>query len=256
MNYRLSTAFASFVVLALVASAASAQVVYSRGHADLGLGAGANLELHLHAGSNALIDGVALGGTGGEFAPDEVIVNVPYSTYSYVQANGGRNADPAYAAIGVPAGQSYWFLPSGGSLSGTLEAPHLGMGATDVDSGHFDNNMLYLRLTGMTGTGPAAGGHFSMWLAPDFYMSTVDGISALDQVAVGVGAHDHANWGFTMPGTYELTFEARAQVGGQWQTDVGTFTFNVQPVPEPATWMLGLSALAMLGIAVPRLRNR
>lgn len=221
-------------------SAAQADITtFTSGHGDLGLGEGSTLELHLH-----LHDA-------GEIAPDEAVIRVPASTYGFVADNGGRPAGSAWDDIGVAAGESYWFLPQSNSGAGgaaTLGAPFLGIGGEEIEFGAFDGNLFTLTLTGAS---MPDGGNFSLWtdgFTPTFYMSTVDGISAADAFVLDLDAsdHDHANWGFTVAGTYELTFTVTAAIEGIEQSDTATFTFQV--VPEPSTYAAcaGAGALALV----------
>jgi surface-anchored protein len=107
-------------------------------------------------------------------------------------------------------------------------------------------------------SGPA-GGNFSMWDSdsfgnPTFYFSTADGISDLDVYHPPVaGSHGHFNWGFTQPGTYELTFqfEGTHNTDG-FKTASGTFEFQVSTVPEPAQTGL-FAALGLLALAASSL---
>lgn len=253
----LTAATAAAVILALVADRASAYTyVYSAGHADIGLGAGSALDLHLHAHGGAVINGAPILADA-EYSPADALIRVPQSTYDYIVGIGGRNSNPAWDPIGVAAGEPYWFLPfsnSGAAGAAALGSPFLGIGAEDVDLGVFDGNKLYLRLIALSGSGPAAGGQFSAWIpGPDFYMATSDGISPADEIEVSVGGHDHYAFGFTKPGIYEVTFEARGSIGGNPVTDTATFNFEV--VPEPGTFALLGCAGALLGAAVYRRRR-
>lgn len=251
---RLTASVAALLVSVGLTDGASAYTyVYSAGHADIGLGDGPNLELHLHAHAGAVINGLPISADT-EYSPADSLIRVPQSTYNYIVSQGGRNPNPAWNPIGVAAGEPYWFLPfSNSGLGGAaaLGAPFLGIGAEDVDLGVFDANTLWLRLIGMSGSGPAAGGHFAAWIpGPTFYMATSDGISAADEIEVSVGGHDHYAFGFTKPGIYQLTFEARGTIGGDPVTDVATFTFEV--VPEPTSLALLSGATALLGLAILR----
>jgi surface-anchored protein len=221
-------------------SVAQAEITtFTTGHGDIGLGEGSELELHLH-----LHDA-------GEIAPDEAVIRVPASTYDFVSGNGGRPSGSDWDEIGVSAGENYWFLPQSNSGAGgaaALGAPFLGIGGEEITLGVFDDNAFTLTLTGAS---MPEGGNFSLWtdgLSPTFYMSTVDGISAADAFVLDLDSsdHAHANWGFTVAGTYELTFTVTAAIEGIEQSDTATYTFQV--VPEPATYagLAGSGALALV----------
>jgi len=141
-----------------------------------------------------------------------------------------------------PTGAPFWILPQ----NNVLGAPFLGVRAT-MNPGIFQGRVgtnyfpsasgsVSLRLVSVTGTGPAAGGHFAAWEtelnALNFYFDTSDGITAADEIpTVPVGAHTHYNWGMTRPGMYRVTFEAvgklNQQYGGGFTSARQTFTFGV-----------------------------
>lgn len=212
---------------------------FASGHGDLGLGEGSTLELHLHLHE------------AGEIAPDEAVIRVPASTCGFVSGYGGRPAGSAWDGIGVAAGESYWFLPQSNSGTGgaaALGTPFLGIGGEEITPGVFDDNAFTLTLTGAV---MPVGGNFSLWtdgLSPTFYMATVDGISAVDAFVLDLDSsdHAHANWGFTVAGTYELTFTVTAAIDGVEQSDTATYTFQVVPEPSAYAGLAGAGALALV----------
>jgi surface-anchored protein len=224
-------------------SASQADIAtFTSGHGDLGLGEGSTLELHLHVHGD---------GEGEEYAPDAVIIRVPASTYDFVSGNGGRPSGSDWDGIGVAAGESYWFLPQSNSGAGgaaALSAPFLGIGAEEITLDVFDGNAFTLTLTGAS---MPDGGNFSLWtdgFTPTFYMSTADGISAADAFVLDLDSadHAHANWGFTVAGTYELTFTVTAAIDGIEQSDTATYTFQVVPEPSAYAGLAGAGALALV----------
>lgn len=108
-----------------------------------------------------------------------------------------------------------------------------------VGSNYFPSGTgsISLRLVSANGTGPAAGGHFALWESElgnlTTYFNTSDGIGANDErPTIPAGAHSHFNWGFTKPGSYDLTFEARGKLnpqfsGGVFTSAQKTFRFQV-----------------------------
>ena len=172
-------------------------------------------------------------------------------------AREDRPSGTVWDAIGVAAGENYYFLPASGAGAGgagALAAPYLGIGAEEVSTGHFDGDTLTLTLTGASMPGTAT---FSLWengmTDPTFYMTTADGISSADSITVAVGSHAHYNWGFSEAGTYELEFTVSGYVDGTLTTDTATYTFTA--VPEPATTAaIGGSAILAL-VLLLRLRG-
>lgn len=242
----------------LLANALSAQSLFTSGHGDLGLGEGVELEPHVHLDAGAVVNGVALLDEA-EFETDEIRIFVPDSTRDFIVGNGGRPADSAWDAIGVGAGESFWFLPESNAGAGgaaTLGAPFFGIGGEEIDLGVFDGNVINLTLTGAA---MPAGAAFSLWtnsgFGPDFSMSTVDGISALDTISLDLDTADHAhfNFGFTNAGLYDLTFEVSALEGGNPVSATGTYSFLVS-VPEPSS-AAALFGLVSLGFAFLRRRR-
>ncbi|MCB1069466.1 MAG: TIGR03769 domain-containing protein [Verrucomicrobia bacterium] len=234
-------------ILALAAVPAHADI-WTSGHGDFGLGylpsPDFEIEPHWHL-EGGIVDGVPQDDV--EFEADELIVQVPLSTFDYVTTQGGRAVGAAWDPIGVAAGVSYWFLPQANSGAGgaaALGSPFVGIGSEELDPLDWTGN-LTLTLTGMTGPG-----QFSMWtdgLGPTFYMSTADGISSADSYSVTPGSHSHVNWGFTAPGTYELTFEASGTHNTDGSVSGGPTTFSFNVVPEPGSVALfGLGGLLLM----------
>jgi surface-anchored protein len=241
----------------LLASALPAQSLFTAGHGDLGLGEGTKLEPHVHLSAGAVVDGVPLA-AGAEFEADAIRIFVPDSTRDYIAGVGGRPADAAWDALGVAAGESFWFLPEtnvGAGGAAALGAPFLGIGGEEVTLGTFDGNLLTLTLTGAS---MPAGGQFSIWansgFGPNFFMSTVDGISALDTLSLDLDSSDHfhVNYGFTAPGLYALEFEVSALQGGSPVSASGTYSFLVS-IPEPSSAIL---LLGFAGFGLVSLRRR
>lgn len=240
---------ASSFILATLLPGTSLAAVYSAGHADVfAIGyEGGELEPHFHAES-AVIDGIP--GSGGEFEPDEIVTLVPQSTFHFVSTNGGRPAAAGWDAIGVAAGQSYWFLPQSNSGPGgaaTLGAPFAGVGAEELVPAEW-STPITIRLDSVTGPG-----QFSMWLdgfSPNFVIATADGIDASDFFTIAAGSHEHYNLGFTAAGDYQVnvTMSGTHAVDG-FKTASATYNFGV--VPEPSA-----ALLASLGLLAAVRRRR
>jgi surface-anchored protein len=200
---------------------ASAVSYYTAGHTDLRLGVGGTLNLDAccdgsseSGGGAAVVDGVLLYDPTA-YAPADIVVCIPQSTYNYA---------------------GYWFGPqgSGGTYgAGMFHAPYFGLGAEQMTYGVFQGNVVDFTLLAMKGP---SGGQFTITQSGyPTYMDTTNGISAVDKVAnFPVYGHDHYKWSFTQPGVYHLTFQSSATriSTGQLETDVDTFTFLV----GTATW--------------------
>jgi surface-anchored protein len=129
-------------------------------------------------------------------------------------------SNPAYTFLGAAPGQTVWILPQN-YVSGVLwlglsseRTPqqvkhHLCLWDPNDPRGGANTPALWLRVELIDVRGPA-GGHLSMWQTgtfggPTVYFSTFDGgITDRDVFHLGVGAHAHANWGFTHPGVYDI----------------------------------------------------
>lgn len=231
---------------------ADAQQLYTLGHGDIGLGEGTELEPHVHLSAGAVVDGTSLAEEG-EYEPDELLIFVPDSTFNYISNAGGRPLSSDWDPLGVASGENFWFLPetnAGDGGAATLGAPFLGIGGEEIDLGTFDDNVISLTLTGAN---LPSGGVFSIWsnsgFGPDFYMSTADGISALDTVSIDLDLadHGHYNFGFSTAGLYELEFEVSAFEGGVPVSASGTYSFLVS-VPEPGSTisLIGLFSLGLI----------
>ncbi len=235
-------AVVSFSWAAALNPAAATPVYYTSGHADLGLAAyddaeGVDfLELHLHVHAGATVDGSPLA-SGAEYAPDEAIIVVPFTSQI------ARPADPVWAAVGVDAGEVFWYLPQ----TQTASVPFLGIGAEDAAGGTFDNDQLELRLLDLSGPGEFSVWQTDTWGQTNFFISTEingrDNPTANRVTGLLTPSHGHYGWGFSLPGTYQTTFKVYGTINGVPQTDQGTFTFQV--APEPST--MSLLALALGG---------
>ena len=100
--------------------------------------------------------------------------------------------------------------------------------------------------SGLNHTGPGAG-EFIFWSdspVETVHFDSTDGPG--DILTSLAGSHVHYNWGFSDPGTYEITFG----VSGEHVIDgmqVGSQTYTFQVVPEPSSALLaGFGVLAML----------
>jgi surface-anchored protein len=234
---------------ALATLPASAALLYTQGHGDIGIAYDAVarvLDLHIHLHQFAVVGGIPLA-TDTEYQPNEITIAVPNPSVP-------RPASLSFSPIGIAPGQPMWFLP----LTQDVNKPFLGVGAEELDQADWTGNVS-LKLTGISGTGVTAGGFFSLWKTDDFGDKTfnwasADGLSASDILDVIPGSHAHYSMAFTKAGTYDITVEASAtHVDGDEIVGSATYSFEVVPVPEPATTFIGM---ACIGIATLRRSRR
>ncbi|MFN3190267.1 MAG: choice-of-anchor M domain-containing protein [Aureliella sp.] len=188
---------------------------WNQEHGDIGVAFEAGeLELHYH-----FEDG--LNGTGPEveYEPGEVFVRVADNTS--VTDDG---------LIPLVGGDTAFILPQSGTLADSLGVPFVGIASEELDPGFFSS--LDIALTDFDGPG-----EFALWqdgLSPTVFMQTNNGLDATDNLPLGVGLHDHFNYGFSTAGTYQLTFTATA-------------------VPEPGS--LAALSLGVVGLFTRRRRR-
>ena len=213
------------IVITSVTQAAT--VEYASGHADIGLAyENSQLELHYHFGDGAVLDGSPLIGDL-EYGPSEAYVRV---------GNNARvNTIDDVSFLGTSAGDPVWLLPQ----SNTAGLPFLGIAAEELDS-TFSGATLSLS----SFSGP---GEFALWQSggiggSNILWQTNDGISSMDTLNLGIGGHDHFNYGFTAEGVYDLGIMAVGNfAAGGSTTDFGNFRFvvgNATAVPEPGSFAM------------------
>jgi surface-anchored protein len=112
-------------------------------------------------------------------------------------------ADPAFAFLGVAGGNTY-VLPQE-ETEGVL---FLGLAADEIAPGVLSGNSVRLELVAATGPGHFALYSVNSFGAPAVFMDTADGLGSADVFPMEAGAHTHANWAFSRPGSYALTFRA------------------------------------------------
>ncbi|HXG09829.1 MAG TPA: choice-of-anchor M domain-containing protein [Gemmataceae bacterium] len=172
-----------------------------------------------------------------EYEADEALVLVGTA------ALRSRPASAAFNFLGVGLGAPVWVLPQ-------VQDPNLvflGIGTEEIDPGIFQNDEVTLSLVGIRGPG-----FFSLWTTDAFgsptpLLTTADGITTADRVVRPIGSHQDFNWGFTVPGFYELDFQLSGVLlsGQPVSSEVTTLSFSV--VPEPASCsLLAVGTAAML----------
>lgn len=212
---------------------------FSGGHGDIGVAhEDGALELHGHIHEGSSVDGAPLA-EDAEFAPSAFTILVPDPPFP-------RPAGAAWEFAGTAAGRSMWFLPQTEDVS----KPFLGLGTEELVPVDW-NGDLQLRLVAVEGPGEFSAWQNGAFGTPSVALSTADGLSDADRIALSPGGHAHYNLGFTAPGLYQVTF----RVDGEHRLEgllssTGTFRFAVQAVPEPGTWaLLGLGIAALAGLS-------
>jgi surface-anchored protein len=204
--------------------ASHAQTYLWEGHTDVGIvyeGGAWNLHIGQHEATPPM-----------EYAPNEAILGV-----DLLAAHTTVPADPQFSFLGTP-GSSVWILPQ-------VQNPallFLGFGTEELPTGLFLNDQVTLSLSGVRAPGQFSVFETDMFGNPHVIMNSGDGITGADSLVLPAGAHQHVNWAFSTPGTYEVDFNASGTLAdGNVFTSSGpiTYTFDVVAVPEP-------SALALL----------
>lgn len=237
------------IVLSLLSLSAAKGAIYTTGHGDIGIAYEAGeFDLHVHLHSGAVVDGVTLGADA-EYETGDLYVYVPNPSIS-------RPGSSAFDPIGITAGQPLWLIPA----VQDPDKPFFGVGAEELTAAEWTGN-IQLKLTAISGSGADAGGEISLWNndtfgSPNFYWSSVDGLSIADTLSVIPGSHAHYNIAFTQPGIYDVTVEAtgtNVDDGLIFGTATYQFAVAATPVPEPTTGFWGLTALGLAGAR--RFRN-
>jgi surface-anchored protein len=159
-----------------------------------------------------------------------------------------RPAGAAFDFLGVAAGQPVWVLPQ-------TQNPNLlflGSASEDVEPGTFPEyevsdprinatgEFIEIRVLAVRGPGTFAVWDNDVFGRPRVFVTTADGVNApgtpTDTLYSAVPGHDHFNWGFSAPGTYEVDAQAVAYTGPGGTEPIfsepATFTFQVDTPPE------------------------
>ncbi len=205
----------------------------------------------------------------GSFADNEGINRLPIDDVRLLAAPSTRGTlAPSLSAIGTP-GEPVWIL-SQNNIPGQL---FLGwravfeQGVFQAKVGNFYNpsalGSIESSLVSVTGTGTDRGGNFAMWTSSgfgslEFHFNSSDGIGADDVLGpIPAGSHSHYNWGFTQPGTYQVSFRSQGrlnpQFGGQDTEFVQTLNFVVPHdgvLRGSASWRLGAGGAGQPSAAI------
>jgi surface-anchored protein len=237
------------------AKCCSAAEVFASGHGDVGIAfEDGELELELH-----------LEDVGEAFAPHEAVVWVPFTRRET------RPTGSAYDGLGVPPGATIYRLSQSAVEAAHDGAPFLGLATEEIPPHTFTtfpgtnpvDGIGLIRLELVAVSGP---GHFALWQDVDglpgfstrpgligMAITSADGISAAsDFVELPSGIHDHANWAFTAPGDYTITFRASGELlTGEMLESVAAYNFHVAPEPN-ALWLAAIGGAIVLCCGVRR----
>lgn len=183
-------------------------------HADIGIAfAEGSWDLHVHDGTSDT-----------EYEPSAVWLEVGPHALNPIPDS------PVFAFLGEP-GTPSWILPE----TDNHDLLFLGLGTEEIEPGTFHDDSVTLTLLNLTGPG-----HFALYQTDPFgnpvvRMNSADGITEADSIQLGTGGHAHANWAFSAPGQYRITFQASATLApdGQPTTSEAAeylFTVSDQPV--------------------------
>ncbi|MCW5938959.1 MAG: choice-of-anchor M domain-containing protein [Fimbriimonadaceae bacterium] len=237
----IKTPLLAYVALASAVAHAQYNHVITEGPYDIGIGYEDGWHLHVH-------DEVGMN----ELEPEEVLF--------YLSADSRLTIpnDPRFSFLGGNPGDDVWVIPQ---IENPL-VPFLGVGSEEMPGDFFDSyfesdpringqgRWIALQLVDLRGPG-----QFSVWTTgdlgdPTVWMATSDGILGDDKIFDLEGGHAHYNWAFTASGIYEMDVRAMAFKDGHLLTsDVVTFNFGVEAVPEPAV-------LVATGVALGALLRR
>jgi surface-anchored protein len=158
--------------------------------------------------------------------------------------------DPSFSFLGS-AGAPVYVLPQE-ETEGLL---FLGIAGDEIASGQFGNETVRLELAAVSGPGNFALYSVDAFGAPTVFINTRDGVSSGDAFPIAVGSHTHANWAFSQPGEYRLSFKASGTLMGENQATVSepvTLRFMV----EPGAPTVGPTLSAVLSSNVQQLEIR
>jgi len=235
--------------LGCLSSASAEMIEYTNGHADIGLGYTPldGLFLHYHFGvGSAILDGIPATAANEELSPSEAYVRVADSTKVFVQSS--------VPFLSLNANDPAWIL----SQSNVSGQPFLGIAAEELLSTDF--TLAGFRLTGFRGP---VDGQFALFgqsgFTTNIFMQTNNGINPTqDFYNIGIGSHDHANFGFTKEGVYDLDIQGFASGPAGSFTDSGTFRFvvgSLTAVPEPSSLALLIAGSCTAVLSRRRLRS-
>ena len=153
---------------------------------------------------------------------------------------------PGFAFL-VSAGSDVWIAPEVQKIG--LLWP--GFSSEGVPVGVLDDDQLTLRLEAVSGPGTLHVFQSGAFGEPNRLFSSTDTVHRA--WTIPRGTHAHANWAFSAPGAYTLTFTVNALRGGSPVTDTQDYRFHVGEPPPAVTTTTTLAAstnATILGTAV------
>lgn len=236
---RTAAALAVGVVAALVAPAAAAHA--TDGPAPEPVEYRVLQKVHTDAVSTFLDEGTFALGTKADLTEGNGTRLVPAETIFHVD-DASRQTVPAGYEFVAPAGDTVWIAPESNPSGGdgyTQLWP--GFSTESVPAGGVDGNATTFRLTDVEAP---EGGDVEVWRGSGAGLTRMwSSDEGVDEFAAG-RTHLHANWAFTRPGTYRLTVEGAAAIGGAPVSDSAVYTFVVGELPEQVETTTTLTASA------------
>lgn len=187
-------------------------ITYAAGHGDVHLSY--DDELGLVLGLRSHLQHPEPAGPAPVHPPEEVCILVPWSSWIEATELGGRPSLPDFEPMGIAEGESFWFLSQNNRGA---SQPFLGVATEGVPKGEFDGALRFE----FTHVETPAEARFSVYQAafpPRFFVSTSHPdmtIDARNAITLPAGAHDHFNWTFSRPGTYDVYIFASGERGGE-----------------------------------------
>lgn len=242
--------FALMAGLGVCSSASAFDYWFSEGEFDMEAGyEGGVLEMgaHNHAADQ-------------ELTADQVLF------WAGQNSRTAREANAMFNFIGVGAGENFWLMPEPGG-PGRIS---MGFGFEELDPDDANFAPYAISDPRISGTarwmtvnlkGVSGPGQFSAWQdsddGPVVWMASSDGIDASDKFLSPFGGHSHLNLAFTAVGLYGIDLQASSWLDSntngvlddgdtQIFSEITTYNFSVEAVPEPSTLTAAAAGLALL----------
>jgi surface-anchored protein len=188
-------------------------------------------KVHTDAISTFIDDGVFALATKADLAENGTRLD-PANTVFHLD-NDSLKTLPEGKEYVAPAGTQVWIAPESNPLGAELWP---GFSTESVPFNGIDGNSTTFTLTGIE---TPTGGSFEMWRGADIRMWSSDEDVKTFTIP---RTHMHANWAFTAAGTYRLTVEASATIGGTPVAASNTYTFVVGDLPAAVATETSLAA--------------